>query len=458
MAGLEDLAAYLLGDATQKTIAAENPYYNLKQAPDAVTSALISNVSRNPAGTSTKEALAWGLGSGLLSGLLGGQGDEYQKTLTDRYSNAVMGKAGTAEDAQLPPGLFSSASRAKELWKVQSGLERRQIDDKVNADMRKELFGAMAKATTDPERAQVMKSAKMFGIQLPGGMEEVKPIAEASGAATPSAGPKTVKQQIIDTANELRANDPKLTPNQAMETATQMNKGVLGGLNKLDETIKGLYGAADTMRSIADQSEAAVSEAGQTGGIFAPGGAGDKASYLYSAISPTEAAQRAAAGKIKSIGPDILRQNYVKGSGALSENEMKAYLGSGPSVENSPTTNQALIDKYRQVADWQEEKAQFIEYWRDTFGSSSGLDKAWSEYKKENPLFVQESKSKTPVANNERPSAVEWHQMRIGRAPAQEAPQDNAAQIDVQSFIADAKRRGLSKEQARAEWSAMKGK
>lgn len=410
MAGLEELAAYLLGDATQKTIAQENPYYGLKQVPDAVTSKLISTVGQSPGKTSTKEALAWGLGSGLVSGLLGAQGDSYQQTLTDRYSNAVMGGT-TPEDSGLPPGLFGSAKRAGALWQTQKGLEDRSLKQKTDAQMKADLFGQLAKASTDQERAQILKAGEMFGIKpdkaMPATVGQVQPIAEAA-----PSGPVTIKQRIMQTAQELRAADPKLTPNQAIETATLMNKGELGGFNKMDETIKSLYGAADTMRTVADQAEQAIAGAGETGGTFAPGGLGDKASYLWSAVSPTESEQRANAAKIGSLGPDILRQNYVKGSGALSENELKAYLASGPSRENSKTTNLALVDKYRQVADWQEEKAQFIEHWRDTFGTSSGIDKAWAEYKKENPLFVKDEKTKQIVANSQRPSAIDWLQTR----------------------------------------------
>ena len=189
MAGLEELAAYLLGDATQKTIAAENPYYNLKQAPDAVTSALISNVSKNPTGTSTKEALAWGLGSGLLSGLLGGQGDQYQQTLTDRYANTVMGKAGTAEDAQLPPGLFGSANRAKELWKLQSGLEDAKVKRESNAKMISELVSDPAKLAT------LREVAPEIAAQI--GLGEA-PIAQAT--ATPEAATPQQKPGIIQSA------------------------------------------------------------------------------------------------------------------------------------------------------------------------------------------------------------------------------------------------------------------
>lgn len=107
---LQDFVSALLSDQMQKNLAAENPYYRLQAAPVAIGQALAQNAGDLPG--STKEKLGWALGTGLISGMLGGAGDEYQNVLSDRYQNAIF---GGSDGSDLSPNLFNAAKRQRSL-------------------------------------------------------------------------------------------------------------------------------------------------------------------------------------------------------------------------------------------------------------------------------------------------------------------------------------------------------
>lgn len=228
------------------------------------------------------------------------------------------------------------------------------------------------------------------------------------------------QQKIAETAKAYRLQDPTLTANAAMEAAQKLHAGEFSQSSELRKRATTLYETADKVESIAAQAEGFIEQAGRTGGIFAPGGMGDRASWVASAFSDSEAAKRAAQAQLEALKPENLKANYVKGTGALSDYEAKTYLGSGPSAEKSPTENKALAARYKEIAKWDREKAAFLEFWGDTFGSANGVDKAWSDYKQNYPLFAKDKESAKIVSNDDRPSAIEWFKAGAPKVEATE--------------------------------------
>ena len=115
MGVLEDLAASLVTNEAQKAIAGDNTYYNLKAVPDQIGGLMQNLATQAPGRFSTGELTTGSLVTGLLSGLLGGAGDNYQTTLTDRYSNIVKNAIGgtpSVDDGGLSSGLFKQANQS----------------------------------------------------------------------------------------------------------------------------------------------------------------------------------------------------------------------------------------------------------------------------------------------------------------------------------------------------------
>ena len=129
MGVLEDLAASLVSNEAQRAIAGDNTYYNLKAVPDQLGGLVQSIATQAPGRFSTGDLTAGSLVTGLLSGLLGGAGDNYQTTLTNRYQDVVKNAiSGTpsVEDGGLSSGLFKQANQSGQLFKFQRVLEQEQ--------------------------------------------------------------------------------------------------------------------------------------------------------------------------------------------------------------------------------------------------------------------------------------------------------------------------------------------
>lgn len=129
MGALEELAKSLYGADTQTAVAGANPYYKAQQVPDLATKVINQAVASNPTGYSMKEIIGTNLATGMMSGLLGGLGSNYQDTLMDRYSNQLStGSAG----GYLPKTLKTRANQQRGLFQAAQQAEA--------ADLEKQLF------------------------------------------------------------------------------------------------------------------------------------------------------------------------------------------------------------------------------------------------------------------------------------------------------------------------------
>lgn len=135
MGALEDLALALLGGEAQKTIAAENPYYQFQAVPQAFQAGAMQFKPTNSRDM-WQQSLA-GSAGGLLSGILQGAGNSYQNTLTDRYTNALaqslLGQEPSAEG--LSPGLFGAAKRGGTLFRGVNAAQMQGLRNVSKADL-----------------------------------------------------------------------------------------------------------------------------------------------------------------------------------------------------------------------------------------------------------------------------------------------------------------------------------
>lgn len=200
MASIDDLVAALAGQDTQAAIAAENPYFQFKSAPDLIGQAVPKMLAQDPGKYSTKQALALALGSGLLSGTLQSFGNDYQNTLTDRFNKTALDVAtGKPRGSEyLPANLFRRANDAVSIFQTKKALEQQKskedlqlaIDNKITELNDPELQAAEKKAKIDDlmtqfdpaiVNAQIAREARLEGIrgssgadrrQLPPGVKQ----------------------------------------------------------------------------------------------------------------------------------------------------------------------------------------------------------------------------------------------------------------------------------------------
>jgi hypothetical protein len=178
-----------------------------------------------------------------------------------------------------------------------------------------------------------------------------------------------------------------LTPNAAAEYA---EKNLASGTAMTKNAIEKLEAArkqAVGLESMASTAEYGIEGAGETGGFFnAPR---EQASKLYATISPEETQQRAAQAELDRIKPDIIAFSKQAGTGAMSDPEMRVYLGAGPSSDKTPQENQRIIDGIKEAAKITKEYSNFLESYIEDKGDAVGADQAWDQYKKANPLIVR---------------------------------------------------------------------
>ena len=204
MGVLEDLAASLVTNEAQKAIAGDNTYYNLKAVPDQLGGLVQNLATQAPGRFSTGDLTAGSLVTGLLSGLLGGAGDNYQTTLTDRYSNIVKNAIGgtpSVDDGGLSSGLFKQANQSGQLFRAQRTLKQLDAQEALTNELAKAnlLEGVKSKNDLKKELAkQAIENPRRFAKALPtlqtllggdsvgiGGKPEDSNIVEAPTKALP---------------------------------------------------------------------------------------------------------------------------------------------------------------------------------------------------------------------------------------------------------------------------------
>lgn len=141
MGNIEDFAAQLAGEDFQKQLAAENPYFNVRQAPDLVGQQIIPLLAKNPGKYSTGQALALALGSGLFSGALTGMGDQYQNEKTTQYQNTINDLAfgKPVNENALPPSIFRKAQDAVTVFRNRKALADQQAEEDLNRQVQKQI-------------------------------------------------------------------------------------------------------------------------------------------------------------------------------------------------------------------------------------------------------------------------------------------------------------------------------
>lgn len=401
MGALEDLALAISGQDVQQQVAAENPYYRFQGIPDAV-----GGIAQRAAGSGKygigETALVGGL-SGLLSGVLGGAGDRYQNTLTDRYRGAIFSSlAGNDSKPEgLPDSLFNIAKNRASLFAAQRALQNADQDAAYgrerdlaltkaiiqNPDAADSILGAVA-------RAEGRSPPSPLKAETPS-IDEIQPEDRFGIGETL----QEKKQRLIKEGRRMG-----MTGNAAMEYASSLTKVDDIANKEAQKKIDEARAKAAQLAELANTAEAGVAGAGVTGG--AGWGVRNALSKVYATVSPEEEKQRTAQGVLDSIAPELVKMN--RSPGAVTDYETKLYLGSGPSSQNTPEVNAVLVDKIKNIAALEEERANFIEDFVTRYGSAREAEKYWNQYKKANPIFIKDPETGEYVINQNRTPIQEF--------------------------------------------------
>lgn len=327
-----------------------------------------------------------GLGGGFTQGL--GE-SQVKKQFTNRADNVMKGlKSGKIMEAlQSDPELASYAP----MYEID---QQNQKADRLQ-ELNKALVGRgiMLDESGKPTRffdpveekareAGLVKSAELAAARNAlGGGSEVADEISLPGMFGQYSTTKSKRQSLIKEGISMG-----LTPNAAQEYADK-NLATSTAMNK--EAVKKIEAArsrASKLKELAAVADAGIQGAGQTGGPL--WGLHDALSSAYSLISPEETQQRRAQAILESIEPEIIAASRPAGVGAMSDREMKSYLGAGPSSTKLPAENKALTEKMNNVAALEQEYGDFLEAYLEDKGDPIGADKAWAEYKAANPILL----------------------------------------------------------------------
>jgi len=417
MGYLEDFAAALAGDQAQQQIAAENPYYGLQAAPNTFLNTAMTLAAQNPTQYSNKEKYGSALIGGLLSGMLGGAGDNYQATLTDRYNNALMGSmtGRPVTDEGLSPNLFKKATTQGSLFGIRrnQGLADMEAELRLrakieNEDMGKKAFmQALAKAQDGEQASQILQMGKELGI-FPAGatIPKTEAVAAPQEAASitdmgPDLGIPSYDEVYKERLQEYRKAGA--TPSKAAEQAGRdvqdlrsRSKSLIG--SKLAEQSESIGKVEDIVR----KGEEGIAKAGMTGSKIAS--LWEKTLSLAPGVFP-EAAQQAAGDSLlnqtQNLGAMI---NRIVGSGAMSDMESRALFETAMQPSKTKPQNEAVLKQYQNGLAIMKEHSDFMNYVMSKANAEPEIaQQLWELYKREEPILVKDKQGGYGINGNRTP-------------------------------------------------------
>lgn len=406
------LAQALIGEQTQKELADRNPFLPLAGIGDQVGQVLVTPPKGSEfAGLSTRDRVLGSLFSGLAGGLFTNLSDSYADKQNNSVSSILFGGAGE-RPSNVPPKLFSQLKNTRDLVLAQDFLERSDSTTKARSEDKKLLLDSL-KSAKGKDFDRMVGAAKALGID----------VGELEAPAQKNPEP------ILDIQNKPQPLFPgsgSLSDKMDSIVKEQMEQGVPGGAavemakaqtdayrlaNKESvDKVEAARVKAAKLNSIADTAIAGIEGAGQTGGALNT--PRELLSSLWSIFSEEEQKQRVSQELLESVAPEVASLARVPGTGATSDMEFKAFLGSGPSKSKLPETNRLLATKAKQLAGVEADYGNFLEAYRAEKGTTAatadapGAEQLWQLYKKSNPIFVRDQSGELVINENRTP----WQQ------------------------------------------------
>lgn len=374
--------------------------------------------SFDPYGSSSKN-MGQTVLKGLLTGLTGAYGNRQVEQDTNARNESLRGFMSAAPDVQ------ETMLQTDQYLKPYSG-----VLGAIQADEQQQLASQLAKedrtALGDISKAMITEQVKnmpkeqLSGIKLerlPDGSYKLKVDGETPIAKSMKDSDNSIPGKTKRLFKEFRSEG--FPDTQAATAAGQVLEADRKKMGKTFAAIEAGREKGAQLDSMAQTAEQGLSTAGKTGGLSSDWGA----SILGFLGVPGQAEKAAGTTLLNSVKPTALSASKVPGMGAMSDFESKAFFAAAPGSDKLPEQNMALISKIKQAAQLENEHADFLETYINEQGTDRGAQSAWTQYKKSNPLIVQDPRTKEWVVNpNRRP----WADM-FGGGAMEQASQGGAS-------------------------------
>lgn len=408
----------LLADQAKPDFSAGDPYDDLS----GISGSLGQEIIKSSRDYNMGEVLGSALITGMLGGGFEGASKNYRSGQRADYTKALLGNiTGNLEKPEdLDDSLFDVAKQNANYLKVLETVEEKRDEQKLKSELKKTIAEETLKNPRNAARG--IEALRGLGLLDDDGPRSSPLVTDIEPKEPAAAKPDPVSARVRELLGDRfeggtpesldaktsriaqRMMDEGATPGAAYDTAAKMvdaeRLALKGATKKSDEVRAG----ANLMLQLADTAEAGMMGAGETGGIL--GGPRDIASKLYSLVSNEETQQRADQKVLDSIRPELVKA--MRSPGAVSDLENKLAIGAGPSSASTPQENARIIEKMRGAGKLNLEYADFLDWYRDKYSSTSGAEKIWQAYKADHPLVVKEGNR--VEFNRERPSVFEWLQ------------------------------------------------
>ena len=388
--------------SADKQAQASNPYSGFESVGDS-----LGNLVTQAAGTGNYgygEAIAAGLASGLIGGTAKGLGSNYraeQNALAQQSIRDIFKGGDIFQPEGMHRDVWGAIQGPANLFKQSRDWDVADRGATADLQLRNQLTTQAAQRPRDPMNQAILEK---MGIPVQGASRPlVEPRPEASDGLFPG-GAESMNSKFKKVVDEYQ--QAGATPNAAIEAAQTMTaaerKAMMGSVDAVAEA----RASANALDSIISTAEAGIEGAGVTGG-FGWGGR-NLLSSLYATVNSEEAQQRASQQLLDSVRPDLIKAVRSKGAGAMSDPEMREYLGAGPGSTNPKESNLLLVEKLKNVRDLTRSYADFLDVYREEKGTTQGAERLWQQYKAANPMFVRDDQSNSLVFNTNRPSWQEF--------------------------------------------------
>jgi len=375
----ESLLSALLGQSAQERLA-NDPFYvsGIKLGQQQVA-------PRNNTEAFLLPALQ-GLASGGLQGL--GRSNVASSMASSPLLEALKIDRSTLDTSD-PFKIENALSQA--LLQKNLGMEQQKIDNEV-------VKAALGDINNPQTSLAILKAAlgdKMKGIELPG-------IGGSPGVASPTESAFSRPEDEIYAQAVARARSAGVPATQVGAAANQAvddwRKNREGTLESLEE----MHVKANQAYDMGNRTREASRSAGATGSDpwtnIKQG-----ANWIASAFSDTANEKLKAEDDLDALKPDVLKQAFVKGMGALNGVESQALFGSGPSSDRPNAFNEGFADRMELAGRLTNDYANLIQGAVDQGTPKYKVDQLWNQFKADNKLILPGNK-----VNTRMPSFEDW--------------------------------------------------
>lgn len=423
--GQDALLAALLGGAVQQrgypdldqftnTLAA-NDLWKMAAAP-------VLGTKFNTSTWSNGETLAATAGQAFLGSILKGLGDRSEAQQLAKTAAVLPQLYSNPGSVLVPEGVDAEAFGKLKLSALKENAARTISTDTKTSDARERLFADVFSRSPGLAVQTMPEMAKKFDIKIPepSKQEDTKP-TERIQLGGLSSGSDSTLEKVSKYARFLQEQDPSLSSTQAMISARQQVQGEIAANSKTFDEGKEAREYGQKLLDLASTAKAGMSQAGKTGSFQTLRHALD---YVGAAAGNEDSAKKILGDSVlSSVAPDLVRLS--RSPGAVSDYETKLYLGSGPSVNNTPEANAILAQKMEDLGKLNVDYADFLEAYRQVnSGSTVGAAKKWAEYRQAFPIFKENGNA--IELNSNRPS---WQEFFNGEQAAPTGAREQALAI-----------------------------